>query len=101
MSAPTQFAGDQRHAEGSLGLRFVLLAVLCLGLMALDHRDIYLDRVRNGISVAVYPIRVLVDFPFNTWQSARQWTIDRSTLLAENERFTRERLSANFRLQRL
>lgn len=82
-------------------MRFVLLAVFCLGLMVLDHRESHLDRVRDGLSVAVYPIRVMVDLPFDLWHSARQWTIDRQTLLAENEQLKRERLGSNFRLQRL
>jgi rod shape-determining protein MreC len=101
MSAPGHKAGSQGRGQVSLGARFVLLAVASLALMLLDHQQSHLARVRNGLSVAVYPIRVLVDLPVDTWHSVSQWFAERDTLLAENERLKRERLNANFRLQRL
>lgn len=84
----------------SLGARCVLLAIACLSLMLLDHREGHLSRVRQGLSVAVYPIRVLVDLPFKTWESGRRAFAERSELLAENERLRRAQLDAEFRLQR-
>ena len=100
MSAQGQFSGQGR-SEGSLGARFVLLAMVCLALMLVDHQASHLARVRQGLSVAVHPIRVLVDLPFSASQSAANWIADRQALLAENEQLKRERLNANFRLQRL
>ena len=58
-------------------------------------------RLREGLSVVVYPIRVLVDLPFNTWQAASQSLSERQVLLDENERLKRDQLNANFRLQRM
>jgi rod shape-determining protein MreC len=101
MSAPGQFIGGQGRGETSLGARFVLLAIVCLALMLLDHQESHLARLRQGLSVVVYPIQVLVDLPFASWQSMRGWVTERELLLAENEQLKRERLGVNFRLQRL
>jgi rod shape-determining protein MreC len=69
--------------------------------MLLDHQANHLARVRDAFDVVVYPIRMLVDVPSDVWQSMRGWIADRDALLAENEQLKRERLSTNFRLQRL
>jgi rod shape-determining protein MreC len=69
--------------------------------MLVDRQEGHLDRVRGGLSVVVYPIRLLVDFPFNTWHAIRESVVDKQALLVENQRLKRARLNANFRLQRL
>jgi rod shape-determining protein MreC len=84
-----------------MGARFLLLSAVCLALMILDQRDQHLDRVRQGLSVLVYPVRMLVDLPFSGWKSARTNLASRESLVAENEALKRERLNAEFRLQRL
>jgi rod shape-determining protein MreC len=100
-------AAQGRNAAGfgrsgfSLGVRFVLLAMVCIALMLLDQRQQQLQRVRLALSVVVYPVRVLVDLPFRTWKSARTNLSERSALIAENEQLRREQLDAEFRLQRL
>lgn len=85
----------------SLGARFALLALVCLALMLLDSQANHLARVRQALLIVVYPIQMLVDVPTDTWQSLRGWVTERDALLAENEQLKRERLSTNFRLQRL
>jgi rod shape-determining protein MreC len=87
------------RALESLGLRFVLLVIVCLSMMLLDHRQNHLSRVRQALSIAVYPIQVLVDLPFNTYAWARSSLEERSALLGENERLRSELLDASFRLQ--
>lgn len=100
MSAPRSNAGFGRTGF-STGARFLLLAVVCIALMILDSRDQHVERVRQALSVVVYPVRVLVDLPFRTWRSASDSFSYRETLIAENEQLRRERLEAEFRLQRL
>jgi rod shape-determining protein MreC len=85
----------------SLGVRFLLLAIVCVALMLLDRRDQHLVRVRQALSVVVYPVRVLVDLPFSTWSKTRDTFAARDTLIAENQQFRRERLETEARLQRL
>lgn len=100
MNAPSRAAGLSRTGF-SMGARFLLLAIVCVALMVLDARDQHVERVRQALSVVVYPVRVLVDFPFRTWQSMSDSFSYRETLIAENERLKRDRLDAEFRLQRL
>lgn len=101
MSAPGRAPAGFGRSGFSLGVRFVLLAIVCIALMMLDQRQQHLQRVRQALSVVVYPVRVLVDLPFRAWQSASVNLTQRSELIAENEQLKRERLEAEFRLQRL
>jgi len=101
LGAPGQSGSGPGRGQVTLGVRFVLLALVCLSLMLLDHRAGHLARVRQGLSLVVYPIRVLVDLPFNAWDAASGSLQERQALLAENERLRREQLQAGFRLQRL
>ena len=101
MSAPGRTPAGFGRSGFSLGVRFVLLAIVCVALMMLDQRQQHLQRVRQALSVVVYPVRVLVDLPFRAWQSASVNLTERSELIAENEQLKRERLETEFRLQRL
>jgi rod shape-determining protein MreC len=82
-------------------VRFVLLAIACIALMLLDRREQHLVRVRQALSLVVYPVRVLVDLPFSTWHSMRDTFAARDALIEENRQFRRERLETESRLQRL
>jgi rod shape-determining protein MreC len=84
-----------------MGARFLLLAIVCVALMILDARDQHVERIRQALSVVVYPVRVLVDLPFRSWRSVSDSFAYRETLIAENETLRRERLETEFRLQRL
>jgi rod shape-determining protein MreC len=84
-----------------MGARFLLLAIVCVALMLLDHRDQHLVRVRQALSVVVYPVRVVVDLPFRTWATLGDTFAERDALIAENRQFRRERLETESRLQRL
>lgn len=101
MSAPGKAGGGTERNELALGIGFVLLAFACITLMVVDHRESHLERVRQVLSVAVHPIRVLVDLPVAAWESASHSLTARRELLEENERLRREQLNANFQLQRL
>lgn len=101
MNAAGNTANGVGRGGGSFGIRFVLLAVVCLSLMVVDHRTRHLFRLRQGLSLAVYPIQVLVDLPFRTWHWTSATLAERHTLLAENEKLKRDQLLANVRLQRL
>lgn len=101
MSAPGRTTTGSGRGGISVGARFLLLAIVCGALMIVDHRDQHLDRVRQGLSLVVYPIRVLVDFPFSAWRWTGSTFTDRRQLVEENESLKRDRLNAEFRLQRL
>lgn len=101
MSAPGKAGGGTERNEVALGIGFVVLAFACITLMVVDHRESHLERVRQVLSVAVHPIRVLVDLPVAAWESASHSLTVQRELLEENERLRREQLNANFQLQRL
>ena len=89
------------RASGSLGLRCLALAVLSLSLMFLDHRHDHLVRLRQALSVVVYPVQIAVSLPFKTWRWANTTLAGRAALLSENAALRREQLDYNVRLQRM
>jgi rod shape-determining protein MreC len=91
--------GDLGGGGVSLGARFVLLAALAIGLMLADHQSDRLRRLHEFLSVAVYPIQVIVDLPFSTWDALSESVADRGSLRDENERLARELRVAKVRLQ--
>jgi len=84
-----------------LGLRAIALLLLSMLLMFLDNRDNHLDTVRNAISAAVYPMRVIVDLPSRLWAGASEISESRDDLQRENARLKDEILLTAARLQRL
>jgi len=85
----------------SLGTRMVLLAMLSVAIMIMDHQQGHLETVRRALSVAVYPIRVLVDLPSASFGWAREQFAQRQRLLAENRELRLESLRQRARLQQL
>jgi rod shape-determining protein MreC len=101
MSVPGRTAAGFGRSGFSLGVRFVLLAIVCVALMMLDHRQQHLQRVRQALSVVVSPVRVLVELPFSAWRSVSVNFTARSELIAENEKLKREQLETSVKVQRL
>jgi rod shape-determining protein MreC len=84
-----------------LGLRFLLISIVSASLMLLDHREEHLARIRQALSLVVYPIQVGVDLPFAGWRLVSRALTDQSALLDENFQLRSERLAIDVRLQRL
>ena len=84
-----------------LGLRFLLISIVSASLMLLDHREEHLARIRQALSLVVYPIQVGVDLQFAGWRLASRALTDQSALLEENSQLRSERLAVDVRLQRL
>ena len=82
------------------GLRFALLVCFSLALMAIDHRMHYLDNVRVAISVVVYPVQYLVNFP----TSASSWLGEnlqsRDSLIAENKKINSKNVFLEAQMQK-
>jgi rod shape-determining protein MreC len=79
----------------------VLLVVLSVLLMLLDHRHGHLESARRTLSVAVYPIRVLVDLPSAGFSWTREHLSERNRLVAENRELRTESLRQRARLQQV
>ena len=101
MSAPGRTSPGFGRSGFSMGARFLLLAIACIALMLLDRREQHLVKVRDALSVVVYPVRVAVDLPSKAWYSLRDTFAARDTLIAENQHFRRQHLETEARLQRL
>jgi rod shape-determining protein MreC len=78
-----------------------LLAIAALALMFVDHRQDHLARVRELLSLAVHPIRLVVDLPFRVWNSASQALTDNAELRTQKDELQYELLVAQIRLQEL
>jgi len=85
----------------SLGMRLFLLAVCSILLMYLDHQRGHLQTVRQALSVAAYPIRLIVDLPSRAILWAGDSLITRRSLQQDNAQLREEQLESRVRLQRL
>jgi len=71
--------------------------------MTLDHRTTYVNSIRSGIAVLVYPFQYLVNFPANvgdwaseSFSSRKQLQEDNSTLRTQNLILTTQLQKLNF-----
>jgi len=101
MGGPGKASDGLGRGAVSLGARFLLLAIASCALMIVDHREDHLDPMRQTLSLALYPVQLLVDAPVSTWRWTTDTLAERAALLEENEYLQREQLHANARLQRL
>lgn len=82
-------------------VRAALLVLLSIVIIAVDHREGHLDRVRQTLSVLAYPVQLLVDLPNAALDRATESLGTRDRLLRENNRLRAERLELSARVQRL
>jgi rod shape-determining protein MreC len=79
----------------------VLLVFLSVALVFFDFQQGHLETVRRALSVAVYPIRVLVDLPSAALGWTREYLSERHRLVAENRVLRAESLQQRAGLQQL
>lgn len=85
----------------SILLRFVFFALLAFALMWLDQRQGYLERVRYGLSLAAYPLQLVVNSPGAGWDWLEESFSTRGHLQRENTELKEHLRDAEFRLMRL
>lgn len=82
-------------------LQLGLWGALSIALMTVDHRYHALDRVRDVLATAIYPLHILVRVPGD----AQNWLLERwasrRTLLEENARLREKHILLNAQLQKL
>ncbi len=81
--------------------RLALFALMSLALIVGDARYQMLDRVREQVSVALYPLQWLATAPFTLAQEAGKFLTRQTTLLAENNRLNDAQLAAAMQAMRL
>lgn len=77
--------------------------ILSVTLMTFDHRTTYVSTIRAGISVIVYPLQYLVNFPANvgdwasdSFSSRKTLQEDNATLRTQNQILTAQLQKLNF-----
>jgi len=85
----------------SPGLRFLLLCVVSALMMVLDHQQNHTRTLRAALSVATYPLQVLVNLPYATGVWISESLGSRETLLEENARLRSQVLNQQFQVQKL
>jgi rod shape-determining protein MreC len=83
------------------GLRFTLICLLSLILMVLDHQNQNLVKIREALSVVVYPVQAVINAPFALGRWADENFSTRSRLIDENHGLHQEVLMQGARLQRM
>jgi rod shape-determining protein MreC len=84
----------------SLGLRFLVLAALSIGLMVADHRQQHLETIRRGLTAAAYPFQWLAGSPFVAAAWLSETTKTRAELESDNVVLAADNLKLRLRLQR-
>lgn len=69
--------------------------------MTLDHRTTYVNSIRSGIAVLVYPFQYLVNFPANVGDWASESFSSRKQLQEDNSRLRTQNLILTTQLQKL
>ncbi|HHL45666.1 MAG TPA: rod shape-determining protein MreC, partial [Gammaproteobacteria bacterium] len=75
--------------------------LLSIVIMTMDHRWHYLDTVRSGMSLVVYPLQVMVDLSTAPLRSAAENLSSRATLLKQVEELRTRQTLLDAQLQRL
>lgn len=94
-----QVSGWQIRAPSNL-TRFVLLALLSVGLMLLDARGHHLQKIRAGLTVLFVPIQILAAIPVRVGGAIIDFVHGDESLRAEAERLRSEQPILLARLQR-
>jgi len=82
-------------------LQLGLWGALSIAMMTVDHRYHALDRVRDVLATAVYPLHILVRLPINTQNWLTEKWASRSALLEENAQLREKQIFLNVQLQKL
>ncbi|MDG1463411.1 MAG: rod shape-determining protein MreC [Gammaproteobacteria bacterium] len=85
----------------SAGLRFVLIAILCITLMVLDHQNDHLVSIRKALAVVVAPVVYLVSSPSKIGHWIADAFASRDELQTENSKFKEQLIVSSAMLQNL
>lgn len=101
MPAPSRHDTHPLFADAtSATVRLVVYVVLAICLMVADHRGAYLERVRDGIDLALEPLRWLAMAPIHGTRRAAALLVSQHELLGERARLEQELLMIHVQLNR-
>lgn len=68
--------------------------------MTADHRGQYLDNIRAGLSVLIYPVQYIVSFPFSAGGWLGENLVSRETLIEDNEKLKAQNIFLQAQMQK-
>lgn len=63
----------------------MVLAIVSVTLMSLDHRTDYVNNIRAGLSLIIYPVRYVMNIPSDIFGWGQETFVSRDTLQKQNE----------------
>jgi|TARA_B110000908_G_scaffold171528_1_gene234624 rod shape-determining protein MreC len=90
----------QKQARGAT-IQALLLISICIGMMFVDHRYNHLEVVRSNISLALSPLRYLVNLPELGSHWVSEWFKSHNELLNDNKTLQTRGRILNAQLQRM
>ena len=90
----------QKQARGAT-IQALLLISICIGIMFVDHRYNHLEVVRSNISLALSPLRYLVNLPELGSHWVSEWFKSHNELLNDNKSLQTRGRILNAQLQRM
>ena len=81
--------------------KLLVALILSFGLMYLDHKDQYLNKVRSYISATTYPIYVVTNAPKNIFLNLRESMGEREKIVLENQKLKTENIALSSKIQQI
>ena len=75
--------------------------ILSFGLIYLDHKDQYLNKVRSYISATIYPLYVATNAPKNIFLNLKESMGQRENIVLENQRLKTENIALSSKIQKI
>jgi len=81
--------------------KLLVSLILSFGLMYLDHKDQYLNKVRSYISATTYPIYLIANAPKNIFFNLRETMGQKEKIVLENQRLKTENIALSSKIQKI
>ena len=75
-----------------------MIGIVSIALMSVDHRTSHIESLRSFLSAVVYPVRAMVNMPFDAGTWVSEGLTSRTELIAENRRLRHQALIIESRL---
>ena len=81
--------------------KLLISLILSFGLIYLDHKDQYLNKVRSYISATIYPLYVATNAPKNIFLNLKESMGQREKIVLENQRLKTENIALSSKIQKI
>ena len=99
---PLSAEATTTRSRGQYSASKLLVAlILSFGLMYLDYKDHYLNKVRSYISATTYPIYVVANAPKNIFLNLRESMGQREKIVLENQRLKTDNITLSSKIQQI